>query len=389
MNVGIVTFHCSDNYGALLQAYALSEKVRELGHSPCIIDYNPSAFRHSTGKTFEWRGLIGINKWLPHKKEVAGNPLVQWYIHRRSRFLKSRFAPGFMRFRSNHLDISRQKYSSLKELQNSPPDCDAYICGSDQVWNITPQGKFNEAYYLNFGKDDARRIAYAPSFGRNELPDETLPTLRNHLERYNHISVREPSGAEIVRKAMGLKAPVVLDPTLLLDDFDKVLVAPIIKKPYLLVYRLQQNYAMTVSLSKLIKRVAAAKRLEVINISPDRFRFWMEPGRPLYSDPCEWLGLMRNAAFVVTNSFHGTVFAAHFERPFLSTPRDAAVGKQNSRIVNALEILGLSSRYCSPDLLDAEYLNEKINEQINWSDKREKLKVAREFSESFLAEALS
>ena len=216
MKIGIITFHFPLNYGAVLQAYALAKYLRSIGHHSEFIDYQPNYHV----KRYQW-------KW----KYCGLHP---------TNFIYPLLYKRFNLFRSTHLKLTSRLYRSLDELVADPPKADAYICGSDQIWN--PQiTDFDIAYFLAFGIEAVKRIAYAGSFGKTELTQEQQKYLKPYFQGIKHISVREQSGAEVINTICGRQVECVLDPTLLIDGYESITEPCQIKDPYVLLINLQNN----------------------------------------------------------------------------------------------------------------------------------------------------
>ena len=313
MQVGIITFHFALNYGAILQAYALSECIKSLGHDAFLVDYRPDYHV----KRFQWNwtrcGLHLTN--LTH-------PL----LHKR-----------FGEFSSKHLRLSSRSYKTLEELTASPPEADAYICGSDQIWNPVLTD-MDPAYFLTFAPQGTRRIAYAGSFGKPELRTEDLKRIRPYLQAIEHLSVREASAVRIVNDACGKQAEHVLDPTLLIDNYDSVETHSPVKNRYVLVVILQNNSLLRQA-ADFVSRSLQLPKVVINNYSA---RIWQLSGKRVFPGPGGYLNLFRNAAYVVTNSFHGMIFSLVFNKPFIVTSLSGNVSEGNIRTTGLLRFTKLS-----------------------------------------------
>lgn len=207
-----MTIWQADNYGAELQAYALQGKLNGMGVECENIDfpfYKNPAFHKFRCRRSEYS--IG---WRNQLKEILF-PFLRWLRGRKNRKLVQQRAERFQDF---YLSTRRSKkrYLSVQELYADPPRYDVYITGSDQVWN--PRIPIAHApFFLDFAPPAAPRIAYASSFGVEKLPSEAERFFRQWLMAYSHISVREQSSVDLIRKLTGKEAVHVLDPTLLLS----------------------------------------------------------------------------------------------------------------------------------------------------------------------------
>lgn len=297
MKTGLVTFYHIHHYGAALQAAATQRAVESLGDSCEIIDYyvnqNNDLFRVPTG--------LGSAAADAHTA-----------LHYKS--LKTRY-DRFEDFSRRHLHISPHRYESFAELQGAALPYDLILSGSDQIWNPTifPDGRFDPVFFGAFSQ--RRKIAYAPSFGVPRIPPEMEAELRGYLEQFSHLSVREGRGALIVRELSGRDAPVVLDPTLLPSREDWASMASshaCTGRGYILCYCISAPGP----LEPYIRRLAEETGLPVVQLCGVRRKVHPRARCVLDAGPAEFLGLFRDASFVCTNSFHGTVFSVQFQKPF-------------------------------------------------------------------------
>ena len=363
MKVGILTFHASHNYGAMLQAYALEAAVNVLGHEGHIIDFCPAVVRY---------GNCQIN-WTWSPRQFAKNMMFLLYATEWKRKYDR-----FEQFKDRFFDLT-EHFESDADLARNPPGFDAYITGSDQVWN-TERG-LNPVWLLNFVKN-GRKIAYAPSFGTDEVSPRYYQVFRKHLALFYALSCREWQGTELIRQMAGLSAEHVLDPTLLLsaEQWGEIGVEPAIKKPYLLVYCLEESPEFM----KLVPLVAGRTGLQVVLMSMaavNRFRCAKIVIRD--AGPAEFLGFFRNAAMICTNSFHGTVFSINFRKNFVSVPHTT----RNSRLHSLLKLVGLEHR----QLASAEDLNKWSDHdyKINYKPVEVILQSRIDFSMKYLKNALA
>lgn len=340
--VGIITIVRVNNYGAELQAYATQEALRKHGYDAEIIDY-----------------LFYKNKG--HKRTKASRPtfkmplkkhLAEWLYPKRARLkallqqnkLMAVRAEIFEKFHQANTHFS-ETYHSYDELLNARLEYDAYLVGSDQVWNPGVYSSL-DPYFLKFAPKGKRKLSYASSIGLSELPAHTHPYYHEALNGLDAISVREEQAVDLIKQVSGMDAQWVLDPTLLLnaEEWQKVAKMPQgMSEKYILLYELTPCPYLKI----LAKHIAEIKSCKVVRITKDANR--VEPDEDVINvmdaGPAEFLGLFQNAEFVVTNSFHGTAFSINFNRPFyVVTP---ARMKNNSRQQSILKLFGLSSRIIS------------------------------------------
>lgn len=316
MKVHTITLHASHNYGAMLQAFALRESVASLGHECSVIDYRPDAIdsgNHRIKKTLRPKPLYFSLRAAPH--------WLAWRNRHRA----------FERFRIETMNQTRC-YRTEDELKGDPPESDLYLCGSDQIWN--PERPFRSPYFLGFGGEQTKRASYAASFGVSEAPEDKLDELKRRLLPFQGISVREKEGQAILARA-GLDSDLVVDPTLLLgrDEWARTAAAYHGTGDYILVYCLQHS----ADFDLVLKRLSDSTGLPVYRIPGSTVAKTKPIHRVMRSaGPREFLGLFRKAAYVVTNSFHGTAFALNMGRPLVGV----AHTNRNSRMTSVLDQLG-------------------------------------------------
>lgn len=236
---------------------------------------------------------------------------------------------------------------------------DYFSIGSDQVWNAewfdTSDYKKN-MFLLSFAKPE-QRICMSPSFGLTELPEKWKPWFKEQLSKYNHISVREEAGAEIVEQLTGKKASVLIDPTLMLDtnEWDKVSAKPKgidTDSPYLLTYFLGEKNERV---QKDIKEYSAKNNLKVYNLQD------ISDNRMYSMGPAEFIYLISKAKLVVTDSFHACVFSFLYKKPFVVYARNWKGSNMMSRLDTLLSKFDLKRKYIdsglSNDLMECDYEN--------------------------------
>jgi hypothetical protein len=365
MKVGIVTFHAAHNYGAMLQAYGLQKTLERLGHESIIVHIFTKRMENKN-----LRRLTGISLRAIALKIIT--TLLGAYFKRRY--------DRFELFMKTNMKLSR-RYSTCEELVASPPLCDAFICGSDQVWNV--ENGIGAYFFLQFAPAGARKIAYAPSFGSDKIPDEYKPKISSYLSSFNAISVRESSGIEIVNELIGKQVPQVLDPVFLLDKNQWLSIAkkPKFNEPYIAFYSLEMTPLMEAMVVLLSKKL----RMPVVILGKSGLLpFKCKTKIAIDSGPQEVLGWLYNATVICTNSFHATVFSLVFEKPFFVVPHST----RNTRLVSLIEIAQLNQRIVT----DLEVLRESPKEsllEINYSSWRLAFSKEYEKSISFLQMSLA
>jgi len=333
MRVGIIT-KIGKNYGAALQAYALKKAFENMGAQSHVIRFEmPST--HKTYKVckepWRFRGVIANLCALLHYGE---NKLS---------------SERFLRFRDERFDFIGSS-SNLEELKEQLPACDVCVSGSDQVWN--PTISFSPAYYCEFAPEGSRRAAYAASIGIEKIPENVREEFFARVSRFDFISVREKQAQKLLAEN-GIEAELAPDPTLLFDAEQwNGIARETLKGPYILCYFV----ATPKNIAPLVKKLQEKLGMKVVNLMTSETSAGIGDIKIRDAGPEEFLGLFQNASFVVTSSFHGTVFSIINRKPFLTT----LYSQTGSRVVSLLETLGLEKRIISPGERDAEkYLTQE------------------------------
>lgn len=338
-SVGIITIHRVYNYGSILQAYALSRVVREMGYDVEVIDYiYPNEFQKT---------CIVDNVDEAKRKSTGSKQKILKYCYALELLKQHKKMRCAIK---DLIPLSTQKYYSIVDLTNISEKYDIYLTGSDQVWNpIYTKG--DPAFFLKFVSESKKKISYSASFGISEIDNKYRKLYSDLLLRYNHISVREKSGERLVSELTDNKvcAKTVLDPTLLLDRAQwNSLLSPkrLIKKKYILCYFLNYTFNAFPYADQLIEYFQKCTGYEIVRLGrpPVKFfnhrqKFYVEAG------PLEMLQLVRDAELVLTTSFHGTAFAVNFGVPVYSVVE--SVSANDSRQISLLDQLGLKKRVIS------------------------------------------
>lgn len=340
------------NFGSALQAYATLEAFRRLGTDAELIDYNYIPPKRSIAQASHPSSTVKRTGLCELLSKIKARLRWQWTLLRKQD-KKSRFE----KFWKEHFRCSNKFYATAYELSMDPPDYDLYVVGSDQVWNEQFNG-MDLNWMLRFADIGARKISYASSFGNSELKPQTVEIYRQELSRFQSISVRESSGVELL-KSMGLGGQQVLDPTLLLtrDEWLRAFPVKAPSRPFILVYLLGYSFNPAPFSDVVVERAHRELGHDIVSIGS------VTPasvaGRPQQHlsqiGPLEFLQYFGTASFVITNSFHGTAFAANFGIPFV-TITDPNAGNKDSRLANFLEaIKGLDHRINSDHDLSEDY----------------------------------
>lgn len=368
MKIGILTYQYAMNYGALLQAYALKTYLESSGHTVEILNYDTSY-------------LYNRNRSL--KSKIIS---VFWNIVK-NRLGAKKKKHVFEKFRRNYLGLNdyiiRSKDELVKYLDGK--DFDAFIVGSDQVWNPEINGK-DDTYYLNF-TDSAMKISYAASFGVSSLKQEDLNEITEYLKSFSAISVREKTGMEILKK-LDRDIEVVLDPVFLphVEIWNKLAgMSENVSGKYMLCYVMPGDKELESKIEELARQYKRNTGNQVIFLGRKEFKKFKKDGRDLVSAaPWEFVSLFKNADIIITNSFHGTAFSIIFNKKFYSLINVKLKGTRqlSSRLTDLLAELELECRIVS--------LNDQISfdKDIDYGIVNSKLEKMRYASRKFLERTL-
>ena len=348
MRVGILTFHHVPNYGAVLQAYALSHAVRDLGHDPQILDYRP--WRATTH--YLW-AAVRTRPWMPEMRRIL----------------------RIQRFVRRELPLSKRRIRSGLDIAGIDATVDALISGSDQIWcwgKPWTYRKHDSAFFLAHARDGVRRIAYAPSCGAMDSFGRYAVKVSSFLSRYDALSVRDENTQRLILETTGRICDLVLDP-IFLHDFGQ-LEAPascrVPASPYMVICG-----TLSVRDRVRLKMVSLALGLRSVSM----FQFDSAADESILDpEPTEWLSILRNASFVVTNLFHGLAFALHFGRPFAAV----TTGYSGAKITDLLRRLRLVHR--SVDRVDVEEFVGMASKREDLDHASAELESARSASLQFL-----
>ncbi|MEL5894348.1 polysaccharide pyruvyl transferase family protein [Bacteroides sp. GD17] len=360
--VGILTYHRSINYGAMLQAYALRYTVQKLAHEAEVIDY----------------GKIGQEKiffWSTFSLKAIAGSIVNNFLRL---FGERQRMATFNKFAEEVIGISQKHYSTKDELTADLHHYKSLITGSDQVWHPVIC-EDDMSYFLDFPMADNQKIAYAPSFGVKQLTSEQQKKYTPFLQHIGHLSVREEAGVQILKKILNKEVPLVADPTLLCDatEWNEIAIAPARKKKYILFFTILGDPEGS---AEFVSSLSRKFNYEIVKIGSirDLANCRYHSGRA--AGPREFLGLVREAEFVVTNSFHGTAFSIIYRKNFFTFLNK---NDRNSRLESITQVLGLEAQLKKGKCALPENLT------VDYTQAKERLALLKKQSLSFLENSLN
>lgn len=364
--IATITFHASHNYGSVLQAYALTKVIENLGHSASVINYRSKEQKECYTLYRKYRGVKGFVRNV--------------YQRLISNKLKKRYK-GFEDFINNVLPVT-EEVCDKTEIKRFSSAFDCYVCGSDQIWNPACLD-FSTAYYLDF-VEDKKCVAYAPSLGKGEFDSEHIKLIKGLLENVDYISVREKQGKALLETLTDKPVELVCDPVVLLgrQGWESVIPNIDVKKPYMFVYFLENNHGDR-SYIDLISKTLGLKVVILNENVKDVFKNYIKKYDAL---PLEFVSLIKNAKFVYTNSFHATAFSAMFNVPCASmiAKSDNVQNNNDSRKIDFLTALGLEKNL-KKSLTKEEIIEITKTDFIKANEELEKL---REKSKNYLIKAI-
>lgn len=373
--IGISTVHTGFNYGSALQAYASKLILNELGYQGINISLKGSLIK---GRDVRIKKIAVIAiRLLRQPRNIKMR--IRVYSDNISKTYSEQSKELFNTFRLEKIQPYNCTWNQLRRLAKSD-DFKAFLCGSDQIWNgealyVDPQ------YYLRFAPKN-KRIAFAPSFGRDKVADYNKKIIANYIMDIPNLSVREESGISIIKELTKKDATHLIDPTLILDrsKWDRYFELQedlLDSAKYILAYFLNEptDYA-----KECIKKLARENKLKVIALPYQReLTDWFDSAPN--AGPVEFVQYVKNASYVCTDSFHGTAFAVNYQVPFYTFERQyGSAGKQSSRIDSFLKLVSLEERF-NPSM-------ELLATPIDFSKSKVVLESERKRSVEYLISAL-
>lgn len=343
MRIGILTYHRAENYGALLQAYALKTYLESLGYEVDFVDYWPDYhndyFKIFSKKRFFEASLKG--------KLVQLYYLLFWGVVRKQR--KS----NLQNFMYKRLRLACQpKYITSADVCD---EFDVVFYGSDQIWRKQGMKSFPGYDFWYWGSDNvkAKKVVYAASMGSMNVTDEDKIMIKPYLNQFASISVREDS-LQCLLESLSITSELVVDPVFLLNIEEWCKLFKDIYQPrtgYILVYNLLGNNETV----RFAEKIAKEKKLKLVEITK-KYNSFMPNSRHNYTAKVEeFLSLIYHADYVVSNSFHGVAFSIIFQKQFFVI----GMGEKASRVTSLLKLLKLNDRYINDKLpeFDIKYEN--------------------------------
>ena len=363
-----------NNYGSILQAYALQETLNSIDN----VDYE---IINQYGKK-----IASVDNLVDKLKTIGMAKTIQRIFWKFAIPPLKRRSDELQQFVDKYLKLSEKQYSE-ENIAHSNESYNGFICGSDQIWNPTLT-TMDSMYWLGFADCDKVKIAYAPSIGVNKLSDSEKTLLRRNLSRIDAISCREKDGTLLINNVMEDNICTnVVDPTLLAEKklWENLCTERCITEPYVFVYLLRGSKAQR----KEIERFARSSKLRIVTMPfletehTVLYDFVFGDVKLWQASPAEFINIIKYADCVITDSFHGTVFSCIYHIPFMIFPKKGKA--QMSRIMGLLSLLEIESRLVE----NWESINKMRSKKINWEKVESRISEERKKSQSYLIKALN
>lgn len=367
MKIGIVTFHRAHNYGAQLQAYALSTVLTRMGHDVCFIDYHQARIDKSY-LLIDWSKYKNLGLITGVKTFIA-NAIT--FKRRKDRRL------NFRRFSDKYLSLSPQ-YSEDKKWDGGKYD--VIVFGSDQIWTKRFLREFDSILWGNMAIPAEKKISYAPSMEMSSLTETQKEFITKHLSNFDDISVREEQMKELLSPLTDKELTVVLDPVFLCQKEDYIQLAKQsrlrLPQRYILLYTIESPTQTTIDIcTSLSKKIGlpVIRLCGLVELKPN-------PNLLDSAGPIDFLSAFANADFIVSTTFHGTAFSVVFEKDFYSIRQQGISG----RAENLLNNIGLENRMIS----DSSEINLENLRITDYDKANQQLQSLRADSIKFLKDSL-
>ena len=255
---------------------------------------------------------------------------------------------AFERFRKQYLHLTSKVFYSVDDVYDDTLNFDLYLAGSDQIWNPTFYGCCNPVYYLSFVDKNERKGSYASSIGLSVMPKQYIEDFKRYIDQLDFVSVREKQGSEIIKDLTGKSVEVVLDPTFLLRPVDyERLETTISVDPgnYIFCY-LFSDFEYFADVKEYAKKILG---LRIVSFPYTVRELASDDEKIFDATPADFVKMIKNAALVITDSFHATALSINHKTPFLTLVRqlDSDTKNMNSRIYSLLEMFELTDRLIS------------------------------------------
>lgn len=374
--IGIMTLFNNNNFGAALQAYALQYLLNKNSYECEDISYSRVLPENNN--------ITKIKKAIVAIKNVVFHPISMSRIRKKKR--------TFKRFVDKNIGYSKRNYNKF-DIQESVNNYDCFICGSDNIWN---KNLLDTSFLLDFVPDKIKKIAYAPGMSTTELTNEQKKVMLPLIERIDYLSCREKIGCELIEKSIGRQVFNAMDPTLLLSSEEWTIISEESDINFNSDYVFAMIYGSSPAKCDFVNSIGLKLNTGVVTVpfgtgvyNKEDLKFGTI--RIYNAGPIEVLKLIKNSQFVITDTFHATVFSILFHKNFVSLRRfkNTNFSKLDQRIDGLLEKVGIGKERIIEDLTDVKAIDKIISKGIDYSLVDLRLAEWRQNSINFLLNALA
>lgn len=378
--VGLAVCYDTKNFGSQLQVLATIKIVEDLGYETEIIRYRkkltPAFALQTIPRLFNLSFIKSKLHSKDKEKRIERHPDIARSVSIRNE--------RFNKFVEKYFESLSKPYDGWENLvRESAKNYDMFLCGSDQLW--LPNNLGSHFYTLEFAPDDKPKIAYATSFGVSQIPERQKRATAKYLNRFQYLSTRELAGQSIIQELTGKKASVVCDPTLLFDANSWAQMLPereIVEEPYVFCYFLGTNDEHRKAANEF-KKMTGLKIVTCPYLDNFVERDQQFGDIQMFDmDAADFVNLIRHAEYILTDSFHGSVFSILHHKKFMTFNRfTAGTNSRNSRIDSLCTLLGLSERRFNGNVM-------AIKNDVDYVGVEERLRKLRADSIKYLENAL-
>lgn len=325
---GIISYniYCNfTNYGSTLQSWALNQAIKNTGYTPVLVDYCPDVLSDKS-PLHPYNNMWDQD---PESKKMVSltMPAIEKNYLKFEKFYRERFTK------------TSQKYTSRNFNEIAKEYLDGFVCGSDTIFCIDEFNGFDDGFYANYPEMKGRSVSYAASFGDSHFDESSYLILNDRINNFKAIGLRESNMIPYISSKVTFPVKRTLDPTLLLtaEDYDVITSEQQYTEPYLLLYTRRYDPNIEV----YAERIAKERKIKIVEISLRAIN--SNKGHIMRYDAGveEFLSLVKYSSFVVTNSFHGLIFAVQYKKPFAVFKRQQA----DTKISELLCLLGINKSY--------------------------------------------
>jgi len=381
--VAIVSCYFKNNYGSQLQAFATQKAIEKLGYETETIDIKKNVDFANGKKKYYASQVLNFN-FIKTKLGMLKLKMYKKMNKKLARNISIR-DKKFNDFK-NIYNMS-EEYKDYNELKDACQKYDSVVVGSDQLW--LPVNVVSDYYTLNWVPDEINKVSYATSFGISSIPNKYEENYKAFLKRINYLSVRESAGVELVESLIGKNAELVCDPTILLEQKDWLEIQEkdkIVQEPYILCYFLGNSIEYRKFAEKIKEKTNC--KIVALNHCDEYVKYDDSYADEILYDigPGEFVNLIRNADFVCTDSFHGTVFSLLNNKKFFTFRRFNSKSKMstNSRVESLLDKVNLKDRLIE----GTENIDDMLKKKVDYAKVNNILEDFRNESYIFLKNAL-